>query len=150
MSGRPPPSIDGMTSLKIDNLSYRTDSESLRRKFEKYGDIGDVYVPKDKYGDTRGFAFVRFYDKRDAEDAIDAMDGKELDGRDLRVDIARHDRPRPCNFGKISRNREIKLNPILIKSSFNGIDKIEANLPFSASSLPIALTLTSALLLALS
>ena len=63
MSGRPPPNIDGMTSLKIDNLSYRTDSESLRRKFEKYGDIGDVYVPKDKYGESRGFAFVRFYDK---------------------------------------------------------------------------------------
>ena len=96
MSGRPPPNIDGMTSLKIDNLSYRTDGESLRRKFEKYGDIGDVYVPKDKYGESRGFAFVRFYDKRDAEDAIDAMDGKELDGRDLRVDIARHDRPQPC------------------------------------------------------
>ena len=113
MSGRPPPSIDGMTSLKIDNLSYRTDSESLRRKFEKYGDIGDVYVPKDKYGDTRGFAFVRFYDKRDAEDAIDAMDGKELDGRDLRVDIARHDRPQPCKFDNIFRNKAIYI--IIIK-----------------------------------
>ena len=63
MSGRPPPNIDGMTSLKIDNLSYRTDSESLRRKFEKYGEIGDIYVPKDKYGESRGFAFVRFFDK---------------------------------------------------------------------------------------
>ena len=50
MSGRPPPNIDGMTSLKIDNLSYRTDMDTLRRKFEKYGEIGDVYVPKDKYG----------------------------------------------------------------------------------------------------
>lgn len=50
MSGRPPPNIDGMVSLKIDNLSYRTDLETLRRKFGKYGDIGDVYVPKDKYG----------------------------------------------------------------------------------------------------
>ena len=112
MSGRPPPNIDGMVSLKIDNLSYRTDLETLRRKFGKYGDIGDVYVPKDKYGgkhglkplsglvmnclESRGFAFVRFYDKRDAEDAIEGMDGKDLDGRELRVDIARHDRPQPC------------------------------------------------------
>ena len=48
------------------------------------------------YLESRGFAFVRFYDKRDAEDAIDGMDGKDLDGRELRVDIARHDRPQPC------------------------------------------------------
>merc|ERR1712235_201925 len=105
MSGRPPPNIDGMVSLKIDNLSYRTDLETLRRKFGKYGEIGDVYVPKDKYGESRGFAFVRFYDKRDAEDAIDAMDGKELDGRDLRVDIARHDRPQPSRRRYRSRSR---------------------------------------------
>ena len=50
MAGRPPPNISGMVSLKIDNLSYRTDGETLRRKFGRYGDIGDVYVPKDKYG----------------------------------------------------------------------------------------------------
>ena len=48
MSGRPPPNIQGMVSLKIDNLSYRTDSETLRRKFGKYGEIGDVYIPKDR------------------------------------------------------------------------------------------------------
>ena len=50
MAGRPPPNISGMVSLKIDNLSYRTDAETLRRKFGRYGDIGDVYIPKDKYG----------------------------------------------------------------------------------------------------
>ena len=48
MSGRPPPDVSGMVSLKIDNLSYRTDNETLRRKFGKYGDIGDVYIPKDR------------------------------------------------------------------------------------------------------
>ncbi|CAG5106714.1 Oidioi.mRNA.OKI2018_I69.chr1.g2968.t2.cds [Oikopleura dioica] len=93
MSGRPPPNISGMTSLKIDNLSYRTDSESLRRKFSKYGEIGDVYIPKDKYGESRGFAFVRFHDKRDAGDAIDQLDGRDIDGREIRVDYARHERP---------------------------------------------------------
>ena len=50
------------------------------------------------YLESRGFAFVRFYDKRDAEDAIEGMDGKDLDGRELRVDIARHDRPQPCKI----------------------------------------------------
>jgi len=35
----------------------------------------------------------RFYDRRDAEDAIDAMDGRTLDGRELRVGMAKHGRP---------------------------------------------------------
>lgn len=38
------------------------------------------------------FAF-RFYDKRDAEDALEAMDGRMLDGRELRVQMARYGRP---------------------------------------------------------
>ena len=40
-----------------------------------------------------GFAFVRYYDKRDAEDAMDAMDGAIFDGRELRVQMARYGRP---------------------------------------------------------
>lgn len=36
---------------------------------------------------------LRFYDKRDAEDALDAMDGRMLDGRELRVQMARYGRP---------------------------------------------------------
>lgn len=94
MSGRPPPDVSSMVSLKIDNLSYRTDTETLRRKFSRYGEIGDVYIPKDRRnGESRGFAFVRFYSKRDAEDAIDALNGRDMEGREIRVDYARHDRP---------------------------------------------------------
>lgn len=39
------------------------------------------------------FASGRFYDKRDAEDALEAMDGRMLDGRELRVQMARYGRP---------------------------------------------------------
>ncbi|XP_065338474.1 serine/arginine-rich splicing factor 2 [Cloeon dipterum] len=92
--GRPPPSIEGMVSLKVDNLTYRTTPEDLRRVFEKYGEVGDIYIPRDRFSrESRGFAFVRFYDKRDAEDALDAMDGRILDGRELRVQMARYGRP---------------------------------------------------------
>ncbi|CAN8002255.1 unnamed protein product [Ixodes hexagonus] len=92
--GRGPPTIDGMTSLKVDNLTYRTTPEDLKRVFEKYGDVGDVYIPRHPYTrDSRGFAFVRFYDKRDGEDAMDALDGYILDGRELRVQMARYGRP---------------------------------------------------------
>jgi len=101
-------SIDQMISLKIDNLSYRTSTETLRRKFEKYGDVGDAYIPRDRRtGDSRGFGFVRFADKRDAQDAIDGLDGYELDGRELRVSFARYERGdrRPRRSRSRSRGR---------------------------------------------
>ncbi len=59
--GRGPPNIEGMVSLKVDNLSYRTSPEDLRHAFEKYGDVGDIYIPRDRFTrESRGFAFVRF------------------------------------------------------------------------------------------
>lgn len=42
----------------------------------KYGDVGDVYIPRNpRNNESRGFAFVRFYDRRDAEKAMDNLDG---------------------------------------------------------------------------
>lgn len=93
---RGPPEIEGMTSLKVDNLTFRTTPEDLRKAFEKYGDVGDVYIPRDRFTrESRGFAFVRFYDRRDGEDAKSSMDGAILDGRELRVQMARYGRPEP-------------------------------------------------------
>ena len=91
---RGPPAIDGMTSLKVDNLTYRTTMEELERYFKKYGEIGDIYIPRDQNTrESRGFAFVRYYNDRDAEDAMDGMDGKVLDGREIRVALAKYGRP---------------------------------------------------------
>ncbi|CAI2325456.1 unnamed protein product [Caenorhabditis sp. 36 PRJEB53466] len=91
---RPAPDINGLTSLKIDNLSYQTTPNDLRRTFERYGEIGDVHIPRDKYSrQSKGFGFVRFYERRDAEHALDRTDGKLIDGRELRVTLAKYDRP---------------------------------------------------------
>ena len=91
---RGPPEIEGMTSLKVDNLTYRTNPEDLRKAFEKYGEVGDVYIPRDRFSkESRGFAFVRFLDRRDGEEAMESMDGAILDGRELRVQMARYGRP---------------------------------------------------------
>lgn len=49
--------------------------------------------------------FRRFYDKRDAEDALDAMDGRLLDGRELRVQMARYGRPTSPHRSRGSRRR---------------------------------------------
>ena len=97
-----PPDTERLYSLKVDNITYKTTVESLRRAFEKYGEIGDVYIPRDRYTqESRGFGFVRFYDERDADDAIDSMDGKMFDGRELRVQMAKHPRP---SFGYYGRS----------------------------------------------
>ena len=102
----PPPDITKMVSLKVDGLSHRTSIDDLESLFEKYGRIGDVYIPKDyRTKESRGFGFVRFYSKyeyivdisfpdvsicrNDAEDAIDALDGRKYDGRELSVQYAR-------------------------------------------------------------
>jgi len=90
----PPPDISKMVSLKVDGLSHRSTTEDLESLFEKYGRIGDTYIPKDyRTKESRGFGFVRFYSKNDAEDAIDALDGRKYDGRELSVQYARYDRP---------------------------------------------------------
>ena len=60
----PPPDITKMVSLKVDGLSHRSTIEDLESLFEKYGRIGDVYIPKDyRTKESRGFGFVRFYSK---------------------------------------------------------------------------------------
>ncbi|CAF1344814.1 unnamed protein product, partial [Adineta ricciae] len=65
----------------------------LKRYFEKFGPIGDIYVPRDQFSHSnRGYAFVRFLDKRDAEHAIDRMDRTDIDGREIRVQLARYNR----------------------------------------------------------
>jgi RNA recognition motif-containing protein len=54
---------------------WQTTEEDLRDRFGKYGKLMDVYIPLDR--DSRrpkGFGFVTFYDRRDAEDAVDAQD----------------------------------------------------------------------------
>ncbi|CAM9956595.1 unnamed protein product, partial [Hapterophycus canaliculatus] len=58
------------------------------------GKLGDVYIPRDmRTGEPRGFAFVRYLEKRDADDAVDRLDGERLNGRELRIQYARKRRP---------------------------------------------------------
>jgi RNA recognition motif-containing protein len=74
-------------------IIYFIRNESIKDKFSPYGEIGDVYIPR-SFGSSepRGFAFVRFIDKKDAEDAQRALDGTELDGREIKIQEARERR----------------------------------------------------------
>lgn len=85
---RPPRDVDRMHSLRVGNLPFSAMADDLMPLFEKYGDVGDVYLPKERdTGRSRGFAFVRYHEKRDAEDAIDALDGRQYDGRELKISM---------------------------------------------------------------
>eukprot|EP00404_Azadinium_spinosum_P037069 CAMPEP_0180652878 /NCGR_PEP_ID=MMETSP1037_2-20121125/53753_1 /TAXON_ID=632150 /ORGANISM="Azadinium spinosum, Strain 3D9" /LENGTH=215 /DNA_ID=CAMNT_0022678823 /DNA_START=24 /DNA_END=668 /DNA_ORIENTATION=+ len=96
MSKGGPPDISGMTSLKVDcsgSIPEKWNVEDLRSLFEKYGDVGDVFIPREKYSDkSRGFAFVRFFHQRDAQDAIKDLNGYKLQGSMLTVTKANRSR----------------------------------------------------------
>jgi len=60
----------------IGGLPFSADEDVIRDDFGKYGEIEDVYLPKERdTGKLRGFGFVTFKDPRDAQDASDDMTG---------------------------------------------------------------------------
>ena len=79
------------TRLYVGNLSYNTNDETLRAAFAADGrNVKEVSVITDRMtGQPRGFAFVEMATQADADAAISALDGRELDGRTLRVSEAR-------------------------------------------------------------
>ncbi len=77
-------------NIYVGNLSYNTNEESLRNAFEGYGEVASVNVIKDRMtGQSRGFAFVEMPSDDQAQSAIDGLNGQDLDGRQLRINIAR-------------------------------------------------------------
>ena len=81
--------------LYVGNLSYSTTSESLKSAFEKAGSVVKADVLTDKMtGRSRGFGFVEMEDA-DADKAIAMFDGKDLDGRAIKVNEARPMEERP-------------------------------------------------------
>ncbi|KAM8839802.1 cold inducible RNA binding protein a [Synchiropus picturatus] len=90
--------------LFIGGLSFETNEDSLTAAFSKYGTIERVDVIRDKEtGRSRGFGFVKYDNVEDAKDALEAMNGKTLDGRAIRVDEAgKSGRARP-SYGSAPR-----------------------------------------------
>jgi len=76
--------------LYVGNLSYQTTQDSLRAAFEQDGrKVVEVKIVTDRdTGQPRGFAFVEMSSPAEAQAAIAAMDGQQLDGRTLRVNEA--------------------------------------------------------------
>ena len=82
-----------MKNLFVGNMSFQTTESDLRALFEPFGKITRVHAAMDREtGKARGFAFVEMANDDEAAKAIAALDGKEVGGRNLKVNEAR---PKP-------------------------------------------------------
>ncbi|WP_353661988.1 RNA-binding protein [Hydrogenimonas sp. SS33] len=82
-------------NIYVGNLSYRMDDGELREVFEAYGEVSSARIINDREtGRSKGFGFVEMPDDNAANEAIEALNGKEVGGRNLRVNEARPREPR--------------------------------------------------------
>ncbi|CAN1138011.1 Glycine-rich RNA-binding protein 3, mitochondrial [Linum perenne] len=73
----------------VGGISYNTDDNSLRDAFGKYGEVIEARVIMDREtGRSRGFGFVTYTSEEEASSAIQALDGQDLHGRQVRVNYA--------------------------------------------------------------
>jgi cold-inducible RNA-binding protein len=83
-------------NLYVGNLSFDTTDESLRALFAQHGEVESAKVVSDRMtGRSRGFGFVEMASGGD--EAIRALDGKEFEGRNLKVNVAK---PRESKGGR--------------------------------------------------
>lgn len=89
-----------MKSLFVGNMSFQTTEADLTAVFQPFGQIGRIHIVTDREtGRARGFAFVEMPNDAEAAKAIAALDGKELGGRNLKVNEARPKTDRPRSGG---------------------------------------------------
>src|SRR5256885_2327549 len=84
--------------LYVGNLSFETTENDLQDLFEQHGAVNEIHLMMDRMtGKSRGFAFVTMNDATQANAAMGAINGKDLNGRALTVNEARprEERPRP-------------------------------------------------------
>ena len=88
-------------NIYVGNLPYRISDDELAGLFTQFGDVDSAKVIMDRdTGKSKGFAFVEMPDDKAAEDAINALDGSSVQGRNIKVNQARPRRDnRPARTG---------------------------------------------------
>ncbi|WVZ66746.1 hypothetical protein U9M48_015929 [Paspalum notatum var. saurae] len=103
-----PPPIRDTYSLLVLNITFRTTADDLFPLFDKYGEVVDIYIPRDRRtGDSRGFAFVRYKYEDEAQKAVDRLDGRVVDGREIMVQFAKYG----PNAERINKGRIVESAP---------------------------------------
>ena len=88
------------SKLYIGGLSYSTTSDGLREFFSQSGNVLSATVITDRFsGQSRGFGFVEMNAAEDAQNAISQLNGRELDGRRITVEISNPQAPRSGGGG---------------------------------------------------
>jgi cold-inducible RNA-binding protein len=88
------------TKLFVGNLSFQTTENDLQDAFAAHGTVVEANLMMDRMsGRPRGFGFVTMSSPEEAQKAIDALNGVELGGRALTVNIARPREDRPAGGG---------------------------------------------------
>lgn len=79
-----------MTNIYVGNLSYQTSSSELENTFAEFGEVSRATVVSDREtGRSKGFGFVEMPDDGNAQSAISALNDRDLNGRNLKVNEAR-------------------------------------------------------------
>ena len=87
--------------LFVGNLSFETTENDLQDAFAAYGSVTEANLVMDRTTNRpRGFAFVTMSTAREAQKAIDGLNGKDLGGRALTVNVARPREERPGGGGR--------------------------------------------------
>lgn len=84
-------------NIYVGNLAYGVTQEGLREAFSEFGEVESATIITDRdTGQSKGFGFVEMLDNSKADTAIKALDGKLMEGRNVKVNQAkpRSDRPR--------------------------------------------------------
>ncbi len=90
-----------MKNIYVGNLSFSTTEDGLREAFAAHGAVSKASIVRDRQtGDSRGFAFVEMDNDAEALAAIEAMNGAQLDGRNLKVNEAQPKEARPGGGGR--------------------------------------------------
>ena len=93
------------SKLYVGNLPYGARDDSLQELFSQAGTVVSASVITDREsGRSKGFAFVEMSNQEEAEKAIQMFNGYSLEGRDLRVSVARPREERPRGFGGGNRS----------------------------------------------
>ena len=77
-------------NLYVGNLSFNTSESSLKDLFAAYGQVDSAKIITDRYsGQSRGFGFVEMSSRSEGEQAMSALNGKDVDGRQIKVNEAK-------------------------------------------------------------
>ncbi len=75
--------------IYVGNLAYATTGDELKDAFGEYGTVSDAVVITDRdTGRSKGFGFVEMPNDEEGQRAIDSLDGMQLDGRSIKVNVA--------------------------------------------------------------